>query len=144
MSHQAPSMPPIYHHQIIFSFCSIIASKCISKLPQSQPLCPSLSSLNHGHQVYLSMPSIITFKFAQNWHHMCNSNLMPSQPTCFDNDGLQMHPETHCITACECISNLTRSQPRCTSQSSLNCNLQVNLELLSSSVCSHFRYTRCR
>jgi len=91
--------------------CSIMTSKCISKLARSRPPKVSLNSLNPGCQVYLQTHSITAWKFARWW-----------PPKSLDY-GLELHLWVHSISASKSMSKLARWRPPSTSLSSHNHNV---------------------
>ena len=97
----------------------ITASKCLSKLPRSQPQSASLSSLDHILQEYLQTHSIMDSKFARSWP-------------------FEVHRHTYLITTSMfaqswppmSIPKLAQSQSPSASLSPLALGLQVHLQTL--------------
>jgi len=136
------------------------ASKYSSSLPQSRPPSVSPNSLNQGLQVHLQTRSITASR--------CISSLAPLRSASSHGHGLQVHIfklarlrppsvspnsldhclqvhlQTHSITASKCISNVARLRPRSLSLSALDGDFQAHLELLSSTACNQSRYSVCR
>jgi len=120
---QPPSVSPSPHNhslQVYLQIHSITAYKCISKLTRLWPATShshglqcisklalsrsrsaSVSSLDHGLQVYLQICSITASrsisKLAQLW------------PASSHDYGIQVHLQSHLIMPSECISQFTRS-----------------------------------
>jgi len=131
-------------HKVHLHVRTIMASKCISKLSQLQPLkslvhgLQSLfpNSLDHGVQstsrnphdyglhVCTIIPSKCISKIARLW---------PLNPLDY---GLLVYLQIRSIAGCKCISKPARSRPRSGCLSSLDHHFQEHLELLSSTACS--------
>jgi len=126
-----PSWPPIDCPQVLLQPRSIMASKCLSTHPRSQPQSASLSSLNRSLPVYNQTCSITVSKFKQTWspgaspnsldHSLEVSMIIPSKaiskvtnswpprasPNWLDH-GLQVHLSVPTISASKCVSGITR------------------------------------
>ena len=127
--------PPSSHNhglQVHLQTPLITASKWISKLAWSQPP----NSLDHSLQVRTIMASKSIAKLAGSRSRSASLSSL--------NHGLQVYPQIRSITASKCISKLTRSWPWSVSLTSLDHHFQANLELLSRTACSQFRYAVCR
>jgi len=90
----------------ISEFNLISASKCISKLAQSRPPSASPNSLNHGLHVHLWVTRSRPPSASPN---SLNHGLQVHLGVQLGR-GLQMHLQTHSITASKCISILARSR----------------------------------
>ena len=95
---------PIYHLQIDhlqvhLQTRSIIASKCISNLAQSQPPIRTMNCL----QTRLITASKCIFQFTRSRAVSASANSIYH--------GLQVHLSVHSISASKCISTLARSRP---------------------------------
>jgi len=112
----APGASPFNLLQVLLQSRSIMASKCISKLPRSWH--PSLH--DHGIEMHHKTRSITASKSARSW----SGN---ASPIILDY-GLQVHLWVHSISASKCISKLTRLWPASESLSSLYLCLPVHLQ----------------
>jgi hypothetical protein len=146
----APGAPSIDRLQVLVQSRSITASKCISKLPPSQPRNVSSNLLHRGLQMYLQTRTIMASK--------CISKLGRSRPPSISPNSLDhdlgVHLQVHSITASKCISKYARLLLPCAFRKSLDHSLgvypsslarhsQAHLELLSGTACSQSRYTVC-
>jgi len=90
-----PSVSPNSLHYCL-QVCTIMASKCISKLAQSRSQSASLSSLDQGLQVYLQIRSITASKYISKLARSC-----PRSVSLSSLDGhYQAHLELLSSTAC--------------------------------------------
>ena len=110
---------------------SIIATKCISNLPQLRPpssidqriLCASQNSLDYGLGVHVETGLFTASK--------CISRLLRLWPPSSHDGGLQMNLQARLITASKCIFNHARLRP----SSWQNCGLQAHLQIRSIKAC---------
>ena len=90
-------------------------------------------------QLYLQSRSITASKFARSWPPQGIS------PNSLDH-GLQVHLQTHSITASQCISKLSRSRPPTIFPNTLDCGLPVHLQacsIIASECVSQFTRSPC-
>ena len=129
--------------QVLVQFRSITASKCISKLAQSQPPSASRNLLNHSLQLYLQTSSIMAYKciskLAQSRHASVSPDLLDNglqvgtimASKCISklslDYGLQVHLQTRSLMANKCISTLIQLQ----STRWYDHGLQVHLQTLA-------------
>jgi hypothetical protein len=101
---------------VLLQSCSIMASKCISKLTWSWLPIASPNPLDHGFQVHIQTRSIVALKcitkVVWSWLPIASPKLLHC--------GLEVHLQTHLIAASKCISNLPWSRPPRTSRNSLD------------------------
>jgi len=116
--------------------CPIVACTCISNLVWSWPPSVSPDSLDYSLHVDMIMASKCILKLGWSWSW--------SASRCSLDYRIKLSLQRCSITASKSISKLARSQPRGVSQSSLDHDFQVLLELLSNSTCSQSGYTVCR
>jgi len=112
-------LDPLLTLQILLQSRLIMASKCISKLPRSWLWSTSLSSLDHGVQLYPLTHSITASQFPQSWHPRASPNSL--------NHGLGVFLYVHLITASKCISNLSPWCPLTSHNHDLQVGLQTRL-----------------
>ena len=123
----------------------ITASKCLSKLPRSQPQSASLSSLDHILQEYLQTHSIMDSKFAWSWPFEVHRHTYLITTSMFAQSWPPMSiPKLAQSQSPSASPNLAQSQPWSASQSSLDHHHQAHLKLLSSTDFNKSRYTVCR
>ena len=120
LDHSLRSVSP-NSHDYVLQVRTIMTSKCISILARSQSLSASLSSLDHGLQVYHQIRSISSCK--------CISKLARLQTPSSHDHGPQVHLQTRSITASMCISKYPRLPPARASPNSLCHGLGVYLQI---------------
>jgi len=141
----SPPISPDHGRQLLLQPRSIIASKCISKLPQWRPTSshhhgvPSDSPIPLGHGLIVHLqtrlimasqftplrPSNCLYKLARSWPRSASPNTL--------NHSLQVYIQARSITASKfarswpskCISQFALSQPPSVSPNSLSYGLQV-------------------
>jgi len=116
--------------------CTIMASKCISKLAPSLPPSVSLKSLDYGLETCSIKSSKCISKHAPSWSLSASLSSL--------DHGLQVYLEIHLITASKCISKLARSLHQSVSLIFPDHHFQAHLECFSSTACSQSRYTVCK
>jgi len=163
----ATGTPSIDCLSVLVQTRSITTYMFIYRLARSRSRSASLSSLDHGFQVYFQIRSITASKCISKLARLRSPNSLDYglqvyiqtrsitaskcismlgrlwSPNSLDH-GLQVYLQICSITASKCISKLARSQPWSVSLSSLDPHFQALLELLSSTACSQSRYTVCR
>jgi hypothetical protein len=129
-SHEVQSLCSLHSGlRVYLQSCSIIASKRISQLDQTQHSSKSLSSLNHNLQVHLPTQSITDTK----WICKSGRSHLPGASRRYFNHALQGNLLTGTIMASKGISEFTWSWPPSASPTLLDYSLQVNLSVCSTS-----------
>jgi len=89
----APGGPPINCLQVLLQSCSVMASKCISKLAQSRPPTASVRYMIVASKCISKLRSITAFKCISELHDL----------------DLQVHLQTRSIIVSKCISEFNLS-----------------------------------
>lgn len=145
-----------HDHKVDPQSCMITASKVAQSQPPSVApylvdyglqvhiimvsKCTSPNSLNYNIQVHLQPPSITASKSIYTFARPQSQ----SELLCSINHFLRVYLKIHSITAGKCICIATPSRAWSVSLSSLVCQFQTHLTLLSSTFCNLSRSTLCR